>query len=428
MTSLSELQALESDAPVRRERSHWPSILTLGCVLPGAGLFLIGALVLGVMSLASAVTDVLPPTETLIGAGAAGFEGLLLLWLAWLLFQRARGALSAPERELIAGIPRGAGAGLGALAIAAGALITVAASPWISALLLPLLTVVAVAAPLVELCAVGVRSIPLGPRWRAAAMLGLGMTLVPLVIIVAEAIILAVFVVAAAVWLSTQPAAVRTLFELQSALERESDLSVIAELVTPLVFRPAVLASILAYVAVFVPPIEELLKPLGVWIFARSIQSPRQGFAMGAICGAAYALVESLGVGARGGVEWALAVGVRVPTGLLHVTNSALMGWAIVSAIQDRKLARLAATFALVALIHGIWNASAVGVAVSMLGGAVAQPAWLPNLAAAGSAALIILLAGMFMLLRASNSRLLRPAMGTSVSLADAAARPPDRT
>ena len=380
------------------------------------------------MSLASAVTNGRPPTDTLIGAGAAAFEGLLLLWLARILFQRARGGVLAPERDLDAGIPRGAGAGLGALAIAAGALTTLATSAWISALLLPLLTVVAVAAPLVELCGVGVRGIPLGPRWRAGAMLGLGMTMVPFVIIVLEAIILAAFVVAAAVWLSTQPAAVRMLFELQAAIERESDLAVIAELVTPWVFKPAVFASMLAYVAVFVPSVEELLKPLGVWLFARSIQSPRQGFAMGALCGAAYALVESLGVSARGGMEWTLAVGVRVATGLLHVTNSALMGWAIVSAIQDRKLARLAATFALVTLIHAIWNASAVGVAVSMLGGAVARPAWLPNLAAAGSAALIILLAGMFMLLRASNSRLLRPAIGTSVSPADAAARPPDRT
>ncbi len=109
-------------------------------------------------------------------------------------------------------------------------------------------------------------------------------------------------------------------------------------MVGPYLSNPAVIATILSYIALIVPLIEELLKPLAVWIFATKIESPAQGFAMGVLCGAAFALIESLNASADGTATWPFIVGIRAGTGLLHMTTSGLVGWGIVSAVREKHI------------------------------------------------------------------------------------------
>ena len=64
-------------------------------------------------------------------------------------------------------------------------------------------------------------------------------------------------------------------------MERETNEEVILKLLAPYISNPLVIATVIGYIALIVPLIEELFKPLAVWIFARKIESPAQGFAMG---------------------------------------------------------------------------------------------------------------------------------------------------
>jgi RsiW-degrading membrane proteinase PrsW (M82 family) len=120
-----------------------------------------------------------------------------------------------------------------------------------------------------------------------------------------------------------------------------------------------VLATALFYVAFLVPLMEELLKPLGVWLFANKLTSPSQSFALGALSGAAYALIETLGVSAQS-EDWASVLLLRIGTGMLHITSTALMGVAIFYVIRERRYVRLLGIYFLSILLHGLWNTVAL--------------------------------------------------------------------
>ncbi len=83
------------------------------------------------------------------------------------------------------------------------------------------------------------------------------------------------------------------------------------------------------FFSVMIPMLEELVKPLAVWLFGNQISTPAQGFALGALCGASFALLETFGVSAQSD-DWTTLLLTRLGTDILHVTTAALMGAAIV--------------------------------------------------------------------------------------------------
>lgn len=116
----------------------------------------------------------------------------------------------------------------------------------------------------------------------------------------------------------------------------------------------------LTFVSVLVPLIEEALKPIGVWLMADRLQTPADGFAMGILSGAGYALFENLGISVSTGTEWAQILTARIGTSLVHVLSTGLVGWALVSAWRERKFLRLGGIFALAIFLHGTWNALSI--------------------------------------------------------------------
>jgi hypothetical protein len=344
----------------------------------------------------------------MITAAAAGFQSALLLVISWILFQEARGSASA---RIKAGLP-----GrwplvaflllLTGLSLAAGALIARAGFEALSLVVLPGLTIVILGAPIWAFSTWGAGGLNLGPRWRAAGIFGLGMTVAPLALVTIEVLIAIVMVAVAVIVVVAQPETVAELDRIARSLDSAQDPERIMQLVAPLVLRPGVIAAILAYIAVLVPMVEELVKPLGVWLFARRIESPAQGFGLGILCGAAYSLVEGLGVVGSGGPNWAAAVGVRAGTGLLHIATTGLMGWAIVSATREGRMLRLIATYVLAVMIHGLWNASAIVVALVAVANALGQPGLQTIGVSAAVAGMATLFAGMLTMLLAANRRL----------------------
>jgi hypothetical protein len=149
-----------------------------------------------------------------------------------------------------------------------------------------------------------------------------------------------------------------------------------------------------------------LFKPLAVWFFARKLSSPAQGFALGMLSGAAFALVESLNASGDGSMSWPVIVLVRAGTGLLHMTASGLVGWGIASAFQQKRLLRLPAAYFAAVAIHGVWNACAVGLGFASLGESIGRPEWLAQFAPALLDGMLVLGPGMLIVLTACNRKL----------------------
>jgi hypothetical protein len=187
-----------------------------------------------------------------------------------------------------------------------------------------------------------------------------------------------------------------------------------------------VLFLTLGYIALLVPFLEELFKPIGVWIFSRQIKTPAEGFVLGALSGAAYGMIESLGVSSVSGADWVGLIATRAGTGLLHVTTSGLMGWAIISAVQEKKYLRFLLAYFGAILLHGTWNGMTVLVSFSSLGTGL-QNNDLSALTVPAIGALVMLAGGLFILLLQINRRL-HPAPVTEPTPGPESAIPPEES
>lgn len=89
---------------------------------------------------------------------------------------------------------------------------------------------------------------------------------------------------------------------------------------------------------------------------------PARAFAWGVAAGAGFALAENLFNGAVGGVEgWAIGAVTRVGATTMHCFVSGLVGWGWGQLWSSRRPLRLLGALAAAMIIHGVWNAAAVG-------------------------------------------------------------------
>ena len=176
-------------------------------------------------------------------------------------------------------------------------------------------------------------------------------------------------------------------------------------LLEPYLSNPKVLALAIGYIAVLVPLMEEIVKPIGVWLFARQIPTPAEGFVLGALSGAAYGLVESLGVSNVSGADWVTLVAARMGTGLLHIGASGLMGWGIVSMVQERRYLRGLLAYLGAVSLHGVWNGMTILFGFSNVLNA-AETNHLAHLTVPAFGTLVMLALGMFFLILHANRKL----------------------
>ena len=233
------------------------------------------------------------------------------------------------------------------------------------------------------------------------------MTIGPVIMVVLEMVTLIGIIIAGIALLAIlEPAALQDMMRLADIVQTETNEAVLLNLFAPYISNPLVIATGIGYIAIIVPLIEELLKPLAVWLFATKIESPSQGFVLGLLSGAAFALVESLNASADGSMSWPVIVSVRAGTSILHMTASGLVGWGIVSAFKEKRYGRFFAAYLSAVLIHGIWNASAAGAGISAIGESIGKPEWLLNFVPALISGLLVLGVGMLAVLFASNRKL----------------------
>ncbi len=334
------------------------------------------------------------------------FEAALLFTIAFFAFQKT---LRKPAADQNASVSVSRLQILLCILVAAAAILIGSQVGGIEPLnwvLLPLLTVPAVVLPLSVLLALGAQKLPLATRWQSWSVLGLGMTLAPLLLLILETIVAIILFIGVVVYISSQP-------ELASELEGIARQLMILgpqseaaqDLLSPYLTKPSVMFIALLYIAMLVPAVEELCKPLGVWLLAGRLNSTAQGFTLGALSGAGYALVETIGVSGQVS-EWAVLLFTRIGTGLLHITTSALMGAAILSAWRERRYLCLIGTYLFVVLLHGLWNATAILFTFSTLAEFLDQPGTLGTIRPWLTAVMTLLAVGLFVLLITSNRRM----------------------
>lgn len=352
---------------MKASQTHYTSFFGFLLFIAAAFLLLTTGIILGASALFAGLVGGEVDTRVTIYSVAIGFIGILLGVIAVVSFLKFlnKPVAEVPVATSLRGWQIAAGVIGAGLALLLGQFIQENTS--INWLVLPVLTIPAVMLPIWLLTSLGARDLSLGSRWRAGGVLGLSLTVTPFLLFTLEVVVIIViffFVVVYAVGNPQVVAEFEGLSRQFMFIDPESEEAI--RLLLPYFVRPGVLVPVAIFFSVIVPLLEELLKPLAVWLLVNKLESAGQGFALGALSGAGFAIIETFNVSGQM-AEWGELLFTRIGTGLLHITTSALMGGAIYLAFRERRYLRLVASYLLVVLLHGLWNFVAVANSFSAL-------------------------------------------------------------
>ena len=361
MTGLIIPSQPEVPEPVHPQAVHWSSVIQFG--LSALATFILWSLAFSVLliglsarlgSLGGVSLGAADDLQLFLVAGGLAFCGLLLLPSAWYSLRRLTGRPVQQSPAIFRRLRPTLLIFLFPLLVGTGYLVSQNSA--ISWLLLPPIHVLAVSLPILWLAYLAVRDLPLGSPQRAWGSFASGLTLSPLLILAAELVALLVGLGAWIFVVVMRPELLETVNDLAERLSSSaSSPEIVLRILQPVVSNPQVIFTVLVFGAVIVPLIEEALKPLGVWLLAGRKLVPAEGFALGALSGTGYALIESLFL-ASNSQDWAFVIFARIGTSAMHILTAGMMGWALASAWQSGRYARLGATYLLAVLLHGLWN------------------------------------------------------------------------
>jgi hypothetical protein len=286
------------------------------------------------------------------------------------------------------------------------------AVPELTSFVLPPINVLVVVIPLwwlVEIGRYGLKSADDPQRTWGVASFSIEITTT--ITIILELVLLIVLGIVGVLWLYSQPGALEQINRLIRQLSNsQMDPEALQRILLPYLQQPVFIVTLLVIEAGLIPLLEELLKPLAVWILVWRNLAPADGFVAGLICGSAFALIESLGnLASVSGSSWIILVLGRTGTGLLHTVSAGLVGWGLASAWHDRKYLRLVLSYLAAASLHGLWNIFALlsGLASFFTPASAAQNLDVfSRLGLIGPLALAILTVVLFLILISSNRRL----------------------
>ena len=214
--------------------------------------------------------------------------------------------------------------------------------------------------PIIIILWIGLGGIPMGSKRRVWSIFGLGLVLGPLLILISEITII-IFTTFVGVFYFTKTSRLdHELMEFFNQMVGNNSVEGIQELLIPYLTNPWVIVTILVFVSLIVPIVEEFLKPAGTWLAIKKNMEPRDGFVMGILSGAGYALFETLSAAGGMGDGWGMVLLGRAGTDLLHIFNTGLMGWAMISDWKLNGWLKLIGVYILTIFIHGLWNGFAL--------------------------------------------------------------------
>lgn len=417
------MSSIETSALPPTTTVRWASIIQLILSILAAVLLLGAALIVvlvNILQLVTPGTGKSDPTQSFMVAASLAFTGILVLPSAWYSWK----SISQPESVPVQGSER-RGFGL-VLTIVVfvfvpGALLLgnwVSQHNTLSWFLLPPLNIIVTGLPALWLVYLGTHGLPLGSPKRRWGVFASGLVLGPLIIIILELLVLVGMGIIALLWAMVDPSLSSQMGNLIIRLRNSSsNPEVILRILLPFILNPGILFIIFSFIAIIVPMIEELLKPLGVWFLGGQKLTPAHGFVYGVISGVGFAIFENLGNTSDGGQAWALLASSRISTLLLHCFTAGLVGWALVSAWSQRRYLRLGLSYILAVIVHGLWNGMVVLSAASSLQGVanIPIPANLQRIGPISSTGIIILGALVLVLYVGFNAVLRRNMPGNEI-------------
>jgi len=276
--------------------------------------------------------------------------------------------------------------------------------------LLPPLQVLAAAIPILWIFEIGRSGLQLTVSRRGWNLINFNLLISQPLILAAEATLILSVSALAVLSLSGRMDLADGLQRLAERIQDSGmDPDFLQRMAIPLLQKPAVILGILLVVAGLIPLLEEFLKPLALWGLAKHSFDPVDGFIAGLLCGACFALVETLGSFSNLTDQWALLVIGRMGTGLLHITTTGLTGWGLASALSEGRYRRLGVTYLISAGLHSLWNVFSLLLGIDpLLDGAPSS--WFINLlhrlGGIAPAVLLVLAAVLAALLTGCNRRL----------------------
>jgi len=341
--------------------ADWRSILLLIFGLSGAIIAIssaIGIFIFVAINENFFLATDLGPLASILTASTLLAIGLLLLPLSWLSLQHVRGREFEPL--VLPSLRPWTWVAIPSLWIIVLALATAYHAAPGAGWFIPILHFLSIALPIYLVVRLSISHISLGSSQRAWGVFGIGMALSPFLAVIAEVTIIVLGVLAVAIFLGFNPDVMAQAENLINQLERAPDMDSVLYTVGPLLKNPLSLLTALMVLSFLVPIIEETAKSLGVWFVADRLASPAQGFALGILSGAGFALAESLSASLTADDAWAVTLGMRAVSGSMHMLATGLFGWGIASARLEKRYFRLLGMALLAILLHAAWNAGAV--------------------------------------------------------------------
>lgn len=234
--------------------------------------------------------------------------------------------------------------------------------------LLPPLQTLLVFIPLWWLVEMGLHFLKMNHTHTEWSVVGVSMLVTPQLMIFVELLVFGLAFVGFFIWAATQPEVLADLqqFGLRIANAPMDDPEILGRILMPYLEKPGVITGALFMVSGIIPFIEEIFKPLALWFLIPRKLTPREGFALGMVSGAVFALIESLGNLVNPLADmWSTVILGRLGTGLLHTLTSALVGWGIASAWTNRRVLRLILAYLVAVALHAVWNSFALVMGLS---------------------------------------------------------------
>jgi RsiW-degrading membrane proteinase PrsW (M82 family) len=372
--------APQPDSQINREL-HWPSILTAGggivailVLLGGIGTFISS----GLLSLRDPISvENGEPWIMFSYAAAAALISLLVIPTVILAFRRLAG--QPPTQGILNPQIKANHASLllliYLLVLAGGYFVD--KLPQFYWLTLPAMNILALGLPVVLLLWLGTRDLPPSSPQRNWTTFSLGITFNPVVITVIElAAIFFGLVLLITIMVISIPDFPARVEEFTLMMENaRATMRFPEEEIIRLIQSPIVVGSLLFFTAGIVPLVEEAIKPAGVWLLSGRELTPRDGWVLGLLSGAGFALVENLG-NLAAGEGWTFLAIARGGATALHMFNTAIIGYTFVLSRRQKKWRLVILTFLGTLLLHALWNITAVLATVSTLSSSTASASW----------------------------------------------------
>jgi len=231
---------------------------------------------------------------------------------------------------------------------------------------LPLFHFLSISIPIYTYVYILVAGISFGSKQRVWGVFGSGLLIGPALSIVTEVALVMFCLVMVGVYLGLNSGNLESLQRVLERIQDAPDLDSLMFVIQPVARNPLTLVIGLVLLSGFVPFLEETFKSISVWLFVDKLDTAVQGFALGAVSGSAFALLESLGASINPDPAWGTTLFMRAVSSMMHILATGIVGWGIAKARIEKKYLVMIGAYLLAMTIHGVWNAGAV---FSLIGG-----------------------------------------------------------